>query len=918
VNQLVYEHQGKRHEVKLGSTPVSLGRSAEATHKLPTKAASRIHAQVFLRDGAWWLEDLGSSNGTFLNNRKLSVAASLSDGDTIRVADIKLTFKAAPAALAQPPGQVPRLVYQPEPGKAPVELVLDRRVTIGRKGDNTLQIDTKAISGRHCEVFPQDGKFIVRDLGSSNGTWVGKKRVTEHQLRNGDVLVVGKTATLYFIDPQAKPSERVAATKERPPAPSGKPAAITKPEPPKVDDPDQRGTFEPVKPRKTFQPRQLIQPGLGVGVALLLLVIGWLIGGIAYSMREPDTTDPTRPESEPPLADAAFSFEGDIDDRGNPEGWLASFEAAEGATATLYSDPDHPYDGLRSLRAEVEGSPRGTTLFLQTARPRSIPRSGAYNVSLFVRAEGAPRISAALSLIGERGEVVTLAAGSFVGIRSASWASIEFTGVSIRHPPENAHIRLLISGAFSKLWIDRLELTPVGESTSTTPVAMLTATNLEVSLNETIPVEALVRSTTGHTARFMPVLLGHEDVVLSEPDLWSAYDSDARRTLFSALMPARGEAASLEFTAASAQAEFFTERGFDLRWQVRQGNVESLAMSIELPLPQDATVMIADRRGVPVVVSRNTLHTYPYATITEIMVNDTDLALGFPQGAVVWLDFTRPGVLRITARTGVEVQRDRFRVQVFSRPRMFARMYERLYDEALRMWEADHGSAAYERLRYLTHPSRPHRELEVISRAEHKLSELEAAHSALLREFNATWLVAEGTQSPEAVAQAGTLMQRYLAIWPGRGGIRNLPDRERQLRIWRAELQRRERTPEQLAAAEANANVLYDRADRLHRDGNNLQALMLVENLLRDYSDTSVYRRSLILYEEIAREMQDERIRDSVIDEELAGIDEDIRFRDYDRALRRAQALFRRYPDTPRNREIMQRLRAIERARGAD
>ena len=72
------------------SARVSFGRLATCTVSLPDDPdVSREHARLTWRDGAWWVEDLGSSNGTFLGEfaatRRLTSATRLSAGDIFRV-----------------------------------------------------------------------------------------------------------------------------------------------------------------------------------------------------------------------------------------------------------------------------------------------------------------------------------------------------------------------------------------------------------------------------------------------------------------------------------------------------------------------------------------------------------------------------------------------------------------------------------------------------------------------------------------------------------------------------------------------------------------------------------------------------------------------------------------------------------------
>jgi len=74
---------------KLGSfrlaDAVSIGRSERSTIKLDDSYVSQSHARLYARDGAWFVEDLGSTNGTFVNEQKLAAPAMLQPGDKVRV-----------------------------------------------------------------------------------------------------------------------------------------------------------------------------------------------------------------------------------------------------------------------------------------------------------------------------------------------------------------------------------------------------------------------------------------------------------------------------------------------------------------------------------------------------------------------------------------------------------------------------------------------------------------------------------------------------------------------------------------------------------------------------------------------------------------------------------------------------------------
>jgi len=68
-----------------------------------------------------------------------------------------------------------------------------KRTRIGRSPSCELQIDDPAVSAVHAEIFISGKSFVVRDLGSSNGTFVNGGRITEKPLYLGDEIALGST-----------------------------------------------------------------------------------------------------------------------------------------------------------------------------------------------------------------------------------------------------------------------------------------------------------------------------------------------------------------------------------------------------------------------------------------------------------------------------------------------------------------------------------------------------------------------------------------------------------------------------------------------------------------------------------------------------------------------------------------------------
>jgi hypothetical protein len=82
--------------------------------------------------------------------------------------------------------QAPRPVLLPPP-----DAIQHARLVLGRSRACTIVLADETVSRRHAELALDDGCWVIRDLGSSNGTWVNGRRVVEAEVRPGDDVVLG-------------------------------------------------------------------------------------------------------------------------------------------------------------------------------------------------------------------------------------------------------------------------------------------------------------------------------------------------------------------------------------------------------------------------------------------------------------------------------------------------------------------------------------------------------------------------------------------------------------------------------------------------------------------------------------------------------------------------------------------------------
>ena len=256
-------------EIPLSQTKViSIGRQAGAYFLVDDASVSRRHAEISYANGQYVLRDVGSANGTFVNEKRLEQGSAhlLKHNDRVRFGYVSYLFIArsagkqatqasgktilpgvtafhqmvtgfydpASAGQAPPPQGQPTLNADGSlmlPGatsaipasvvdsfkESPVLVMVGRdkpsvyrlkqgkRIKIGRDKANGIVLPDVAASRLHAEVFHGSDGFYIRDMQSINGVMVNATKIDNpYRLAHGDCITIG-SVTLYFISVESQP-----------------------------------------------------------------------------------------------------------------------------------------------------------------------------------------------------------------------------------------------------------------------------------------------------------------------------------------------------------------------------------------------------------------------------------------------------------------------------------------------------------------------------------------------------------------------------------------------------------------------------------------------------------------------------------------------------------------------------------------
>lgn len=208
---LELEFKRDRKNWKLDQDRISIGRDDSNDIVLGDDRVSGFHANIIRNLDKFEIVDLGSSNGTFINNEYLKGRRELKPWDRISFAGIEAEVKDTEGrrpTMVQPViddsfnprdrsmplnGQAKLTALEPCNG-VPVSVTIGQSLTIGRSDENGLCLDMNTISFKHAQIKAFAQGFEIQDMGSTNGTFVNGTRVRTAVLKHGDTVAFDQMA----------------------------------------------------------------------------------------------------------------------------------------------------------------------------------------------------------------------------------------------------------------------------------------------------------------------------------------------------------------------------------------------------------------------------------------------------------------------------------------------------------------------------------------------------------------------------------------------------------------------------------------------------------------------------------------------------------------------------------------------------
>lgn len=201
---------GVVHRLPISKGEWLIGRQEGNAVVLQSPSVSRQHARIYTAQGRCFIQDLKSANGVYMDGRRVEEVEELRAGQDVLIGEFSMRLEPEGAGEGGAPSLSTHIVSQDReyarivglngPFEGEEFTLSEKENTIGRTEENLILLPDPSVSRQHARVVVEDnGRHVVFDLHSSNGSYVNRKRIQRAVLREGDVMTIGNVSFRFVV-----------------------------------------------------------------------------------------------------------------------------------------------------------------------------------------------------------------------------------------------------------------------------------------------------------------------------------------------------------------------------------------------------------------------------------------------------------------------------------------------------------------------------------------------------------------------------------------------------------------------------------------------------------------------------------------------------------------------------------------------
>lgn len=221
----------RRESVWLVDSRFSIGRASNNSLMIEDNSVEAMHAEIVNQQDQLTLHKKSPKGSVKVNGLEVKASSPLKANDSISIGSIELELIDSQSLSSIPVKQAPWSLHSSASWLEQHDYIIDKKTVIGRDSSCDICLNLDYLSRKHISLEPVNGKLLIEDLNSSNGTFVNGERVQKAELKPGDKIKLD-VLTFEVRGPSASPANdphktiirNIPKTQVAPGAPAKQPA----------------------------------------------------------------------------------------------------------------------------------------------------------------------------------------------------------------------------------------------------------------------------------------------------------------------------------------------------------------------------------------------------------------------------------------------------------------------------------------------------------------------------------------------------------------------------------------------------------------------------------------------------------------------------------------------------------------------